>query len=432
MLLRFGVENYRSLWRPQQLSLIPTRLHDNESGLLKWGGRRGGGQALSTAILYGANASGKSTVIDALETIRTAITYSHRHWDPKGGVGFTPFALDPKAVKRKARFDIDFVVDSIRYHYGFEANRKEFTSEWLYSFPNGRRTLLFERSKSSFEFGRELKGRNKVIADLTRPNSLFLSAAIQNDHKQLTKVARFFDETTVNNVGDTDFDSPDIDKTIRHRSVDKRAIEFLRRIDTGVVGWRRKTSPVPPEALIFQRDLVSLLQKAVGDREEFSDLMREKRSEIQLAHQGVSGAAVYMDFDSESLGTKRLLALLCQVFKALDSGSLLVVDELDASLHTQVGEGIIGLFSRRRTNPKGAQLVATTHDTNLLLSSFLRRDQIWFAEKDVAGATRLFALSDIKTRKEDNFEKGYLQGRYGAIPFSGSISQLLEKSPDLA
>jgi AAA15 family ATPase/GTPase len=117
--------------------------------------------------------------------------------------------------------------------------------------------------------------------------------------------------------------------------------------------------------------------------------------------------------------------LLGLVFQALDEGAPFVIDELDASLHTQACEAVLALFSSPETNPRGAQLIATTHDTNLLRSRMLRRDQIWFTEKDGHGATHLYPLTDIRTRKEDNIEKGYLQGRFGAIPFSGSISDLV-------
>ena len=113
------------------------------------------------------------------------------------------------------------------------------------------------------------------------------------------------------------------------------------------------------------------------------------------------------------------------MFRALDEGTLLVIDESDASLHTQACEAVLALFSSATTNPKGAQLIATTHDTNLLRSPLLRRDQIWFTEKDAEGATHLYPLTDIRTRKGDNLEKGYLQGRYGAIPFAGPISDLI-------
>jgi AAA15 family ATPase/GTPase len=158
---------------------------------------------------------------------------------------------------------------------------------------------------------------------------------------------------------------------------------------------------------------------------EFESWLDEGRGVIQLAHKGRDGSVVFLDLDSESAGTRRLLMLLGGVFSALDQGAPLLVDELDASLHTQACEAVLRLFCSPETNPLGAQIIATTHDTNLLRSPVLRRDQIWFTEKDAEGATHLYPLTDIRTRKGDNFEKGYLQGRYGAIPFAGQIPDLV-------
>lgn len=141
----------------------------------------------------------------------------------------------------------------------------------------------------------------------------------------------------------------------------------------------------------------------------------EKMPLIELAHRGPQGD-VYLELERESAGTRRLLVVLCQLFDALDSGMPLVVDELDVSLHTQASLALVELFCSPRTNPHGAQLIATVHDTKLLDASVLRRDQIWFAEKGAEGATVIYPLSDIHTRKGDNLERGYLQERYGATP----------------
>ncbi|OBP73266.1 hypothetical protein BAE42_14135 [Mesorhizobium loti] len=142
------------------------------------------------------------------------------------------------------------------------------------------------------------------------------------------------------------------------------------------------------------------------------------------------GKQVFFNLDKESAGTRRLLALLAPIFAALDHGGLIVIDEIDASLHTRACEAILALFSSTEFNANGAQLIATTHDTNILSSNLLRRDQIWFCEKGDTGETALFPLTDLRTRATDNIEKGYLQGRFGAIPFAGSPSQLLKTLRD--
>ena len=145
---------------------------------------------------------------------------------------------------------------------------------------------------------------------------------------------------------------------------------------------------------------------------------------VRLAHRSREKKHVYLSLSAESDGTRRLLALLSYIFKILDNGSILICDELGANLHTLACDALLKLFSNATINRRGAQLIATTHDTNLLHAKALRRDQVWFAEKDEQGATHFYPLTDIRTRAGDNLEKGYLQGRFGAVPFSGSIEGL--------
>jgi predicted ATPase len=421
MLLRFSVANHLSMRDPQELSLSASSLTDVEAGLIDCAAVPSG-RVLPAVVIYGANASGKSNFVAALGYMCSAVLHSHSKGAPGGGVPRTPFALDPTCVEAASIFVADFVVDGVRYHYGFEASDETFDAEWLYAFPNNRRQMLFERKSESFSFGRGLKGRNKVIADLTRPNSLFLSAAAQNDHKQLSRVVRFFRALRI----DSRIVVPGEIASLRlaQEEVDGRVIKFLDKIGTGVIDYRRREREVPDEIQALQRELVSAFRRVTKGQVEIRPGEDEKDIAIELAHRGHDGKAIFFDLDRESAGTRRLLILLGRVFRVLDEGALLLIDELDASLHTQACEAMLALFSSHTTNPNGAQMVATTHDTNLLRSPLLRRDQIWFTEKDAEGATHLYPLTDIRTRKGDDLEKGYLQGRYGAIPFSGPISDV--------
>ncbi len=384
-----------------------------------------GGKILPAAVIYGANASGKSNVISALTSMRQAVLYSHSRGEPKGGVPRTPFALDAKALSAPTTYMIDFVDDNVRYHYGFEFTDDEFSAEWLYSFPEGKKRKLFERTAArEISFGDSLKGRKKVIADLMRPNSLYLSTAAQNDHEQLSKLSSFFDSLRFNDS--ISVASGIVSMRFSKDDVDDRTIDFLNKIGTGVIDYRRTRKDHPKEFIDLQRYLITAFEKASEDIgvKGFPTDIEEESVSIELAHQDSSGEKVYFDLERESAGTRRLLILLASIFRVLERGSVFVIDELDASLHTQACEAILALFSNKATNPNGAQLIATTHDTNLMLSDMLRRDQIWFTEKDDLGATELYPLSDIKTRQSDNIERGYLQGRYGAIPYSGSIEEL--------
>ena len=391
MLLRFGVANHLSLRGFQELSFAASSLKDPDQGLIACPPAPGG-SVVPAAVVYGANASGKSNLMNAMRTMWEMVSFSHTRGSPEGGVSRQPFRLDAESAGEPTRFDLDFTIDGVRHHYGFGASDAAFESEWLYDFPNSRRRMLFEREDGAFRFGRGLGGRNTVISGLTRPNSLYLSAAAQNGHERLSRVFEYF--RAVRGARGISITGAAASAVLAGEEPDRRAIAFLEKIGAGVVGCRRRDSNgANPVA-------------------------------IELAHRGRDGAAVYLDPARESAGTRRLLVVLGHAFRALDEGAPLFIDELDASLHTQAAEAVLRLFRSPETNPKGAQLVATTHDTNLMGSPLLRRDQLWFTEKDDGGATRLYPLTDFRTRKGDNVARGYLQGRFGAVPFDDPVSAL--------
>ncbi len=430
MLLRFGVQNFRSIKDRQEISLIPSSLDDVKTGLIECGAAPGG-RVLPAAIIYGANAAGKSNLVSALEWMNFLILNSHSRGEPGGRVPRPFFRLNPESAKTSSGFDVDFVVEGVRYRYEVEASDEAFVGERLYAYPNERRQMLFERENMNFVFGRGLRGQNKIISELTRPNSLFLSAAAQNSHETLSNISGFFRNIDVDTeISVSDFN---IAKYLSKGSLDRRTVNFLSKIKTGVVGHRVRTMERSKESQEFANEFLSFIKKMTNQIKKATnqDINIESMASsmeiayLELAHRGVDGKLKYFNLRRESDGTRRLLVLLEQIFPALDVGSVVVCDELNASLHTQAAEALIALFSSPSINPKGAQLIATTHDTNLLRSPFLRRDQVWFTEKDEEGATHLYPLTDIRTRKGDNIERGYLQGRYGAVPFSGSVSELL-------
>ena len=346
------------------------------------------------------------------------VAYSHTRGTAGGGVARYVFKLNASASEAPSRFHIDFVHDSVRYHYGFEANDEEFETEWLFAFPKGHRRVLFERNHDEFYFGRELRGRNRVIAELTRRNSLFVSAAAQNRHKQLFGIFSYLVSLKV--FMSISIPSAEAAAAFGQNGIDPRVIGFLERINTGVCDYRRREMPLPQDILSLRRELVDLMSKRPNVA--FETDTGDKQVTVELGHRTQDGETAYLDLNLESAGTLRLLMVLSLAYRAIDEGTPLVIDELDASLHTHATEAVLRLFCSPETNPKGAQLIATTHDTNLLASPVLRRDQLWFAEKDPYGATAIFPLTEIRTRGSDNFEKGYLQGRYGAVPFSGPLS----------
>ena len=415
MLFRFAVTNHLSIREEQELSLVGSTIKDSDEGLIS-SRFTASGTVLPCVVIYGANASGKSNFVDALGLMCAAVLRSHSGGTPGGGTPRRAFALDSFGKKPTA-IEVDFEVDGDRYLYGFELDSTVIVAEWLYQLPTGTRRKLFERKRDTYTFGRFLKGRNRTISDLTRDNSLFLSAAIQNNHDQLGVVGKFFASITAWDA--RSIDQIDASFLLSDDEPDQRVLSFLEEVGTGVVGYRWKKEKETSKNKRFRKKIISLLESETKSKIDPKVFERATRRKLELGHKASKDRTVYFDLDRESDGTNRLLPLLSAAFKALDSGTVLIADEINTSLHTLACEAVIGLFCSQKTNPHGAQLIATTHDTNLLRSPVLRRDQLWFTEKDDVGATHLFPLTDISTRKGDNIARGYLQGRYGAIPFSG-------------
>ena len=418
MLLRFGVSNHLSIRDPQELSFKASSLKDRNEALIDCPAANG--PILPAVVIYGANASGKSNLIAAMHAMQSRILLSHTKGEPGGGVPFHPFRLDPAAAQIPSCFNIDFVIDGVRHHYGFEASNTAFVSEWLHVFPKSYRRTLFERDGNEFRFGRTLRGPNKIIANLTRPNSLFLSTAAQNDHKQLSSVFGYF--RSIKGYQNITVPGAIASAQLAEQEVDDRVINFLKKIGTGIIGYRRKETELSEKEQMIRREIFAVVRKLTGTSLDSETDADSKQISIELAHHGREGKKIYLELDRESAGTRRLLIVLGLAFRSLDEGLPLFIDELDASLHTYASEAVLWLFCSRKSNPKGAQLLATTHDTNLMKSSALRRDQLWFIQKDAEGATQLYPLTDIRTRTGDNVEKGYLQGRYGAVPFDDPTS----------
>lgn len=419
MLVEFRVENHRSLRDEQVLTMEAGRVGDEGDPRP----RRVAAHSeslLTVAGLYGANASGKSNVLAALSFMREAVVNSHRFWSPDEGepaesfVPRDPFAWGPKK-SAPSLFEVTFLLNGVRYQYGFQASDGQFLEEWLYAWPSGKKQLWFERENGQFKFGDNLKGENRMIVEVTRPNALFLSAAVQHKHAQLAPVFAWFRSFEMINLRkrryshDPPFRMASENELARlfagqrmlfqEDELPERLLDdfrsFLRQADTGIVDLR-------------------------VERGKSHGMLRPFRSRFFLKHQSKSADA-WLPLIEESNGTQTLFHMALPVLRVLQRGGLLLVDELERSLHPSLARKIIDRFNDPAANPNNSQIIFTTHDTNLLGTVLgdpaLRRDQVWLTEKDADGATVLYPLTDYKPRKAENLERGYLQGRYGAIPF---------------
>ncbi|MEQ1501053.1 MAG: ATP-binding protein [Myxococcota bacterium] len=424
MLIEFRVANHRSVREEQVLTLEAGRGGDSSDRRP----RVVDGHAeplLPVAALFGANASGKSNVLAALAFMRDAVVHSHRAWAPDGGVPREPFAWGPQAP---STFEVTWIRAAVRYQYGFVADDARFVEEWLYAWPSGRRQVWFERDGDDFKFGEHLRGENRVVEQVTRPNGLFLSAAVQNRHQQLGEVFAWFRSMGAVNV-----------RTRRYPGDQGELwLERALRADGARQASMFAGEPPPDEGVLAAfKDLLRASDfgiedvKAVeGPERDLPDRPPFRRSRILVKHRGGDGDRGWLPLDEESQGTRTMFRVGPPAIDTLRRGGLLVVDELEASLHPLLGLHIVRLFNDPSTNPRNAQLVFATHDTNLLGTLLgpppLRRDQVWLTEKDEQGETRIYPLTDYKPRKAENLESGYLQGRYGAIPFLGALATLPE------
>jgi len=426
LILRFGVENFLSFHKYVQVDLTAMSCTDEPSLVHPFGGARHG--VLPVMAVYGANASGKSNLVEAFVFLRSAVVHSQTEWKPGARIPRTAFHLDEAARSAPSRFDCDLVVDGVRYHFGFVCDDERFLEEWLYAWPSGRRQVWYHRTidDEPWYFGPNFpeapRARRQIVASV-RPNSLFISAAAQQNHDAIGRIYAMLAVGVVQppmrdvEGGITLFDqgSPLFDE--ENRSALTR---LLRAADIGVTDFR----VVDRAAMI-----TDVADRLDADGGAGGKMLRDALSrfgppqELQLGHRTRSGEIVYFDSRLESYGTMMLLSRLNGVFAAISAGGLLVADEIDRSLHPRLCAAIISLFTDPRSNTRGAQLLLTAHDQSL--TQHLRRDEIVFVDKGTDGASLLTPLSDFKTRKRDDIRRGLSDGRFGGVPTLADLPSAL-------
>ncbi len=422
MLLRFTFSNFRSFRTEQELSMIAGPLKDRADTLVH--DEAIPESVLPTAAIYGANASGKTNVLLALQFMAAAVRFSHTRWQPDEKIPREPFASEQDR-ELPSEFMADVLIGGVRYQYGFSVTDTAVLEEWLHAYPKGKRQAWFARQVGKpMSFSEKMPGENRTIEGLMRPNSLFLSTAAQNNHSALSPIYGWFSKSLSFVLGgraEWKQRSAELCADPRYRDSVVKMVAFA---DLGILDLRF-IGKAPPEGTKHiasaveraTRGTLSAVEAAISSELRIAlPGPNENRKEVRLLHR-LEDKVVPFEPNQESDGTIAYLTLLGPMISAIQDGGVVCVDELDASLHPLLAIHLIQLFGDRSLNPKGAQLVFNTHDTNLLSSGVLRRDQIWFAEKKQGGSSQIYPLTDFKPRKEENLENGYLQGRYGAIPF---------------
>lgn len=438
MLIEFKVANYRSIRDEQTLSMVASNYSDElPQNLISCDHVPGlkDTKLVKAVALYGANASGKSNIVAALRFFAEFVRDSATKLQPGAPTGAQPFKLDPKWLTEPSKFEITAVINGTRTLYGLEMTRERVTSEYLVAYPKGRPQVWFERdwddakkkyvwSKATAHFKHDAALRGK-----TRENAAFVSVAAQFEERKARGIWDWL-QTTFHFVAEYE-DHVQVAESLGGEQSRDLLVRALGLADFGVTEARLKKMEVNPKEKAKIQEFREHFDKAIAliTGEAGSFLKDRERVENvpfpQLMHRG-KNRAVPMDYLSEeSTGTRRFLTLLCESFNDLKGDRVMIVDELEASLHPLLVRHLISFFAADGTiRPRHSQLIFTTHNPLLLDQTLLRRDQIWFTEKDQEGATRLYPLTDFKPRKDESLVKGYLAGRYGGIPFIPAAMKL--------
>ena len=454
MLIEFSVRNFRSIKEKQTLSLVASRsdaLSQNTFALNTPG--LSDTRLLKSVLIYGANASGKSNLYRAAEFMRELVVESAAGMKHGQAIPVTPFRLDIESEDSPTECEIHFISDGTRYQYGFSVDKVRVHEEWLVAYPKGRPQHWFERvfnhktKKYDWQFSqRHFKGDKQSLKEKTRENALFVSVGAQFNHEQLKEVYQWFDI----HFRFLDFSNPSsatstltttLSMAEKHEVYHTAVVALLNQADLGISG-------LEVERKEFAQALESLTGSPDDLRHAFSEFARQLSERYTVNVYGadprigavtqaepvsIGGAGsdtltfrcrhsakdaervITLSPGEESAGTLKFLSLAGPWLQTLSQGFTVWIDEIGANMHPLLIRNFLEMS--HRADEYGAQVVLTTHDTTLFDQSILRRDQFWFTEKERSGATCLYPLTDYKPRDNEALQKGYLAGRYGAIPF---------------
>lgn len=421
MLLRFGSENSRSFRDPVEFSMEATRL--SEPDVVRQIGAKGR-TATPYSVLpclgfYGSNASGKSNILSVMDDLRTLVIGSFRQ-GPDTALRRTPFLLSPRCMDAPTTYEIDVVVAGVRYEYGVAVDSHQVHQEWAYWYPKGRMARLFDRHFDEVDHGAASRSRGKATEQVLRRNALFLSTAAALGHPELGRLYQWIHRNLLLAHEGNRSPRQTFTESLLHDSVMASAtLEMLRAADLGVVGIeRRQAAPLDP---VLAERIRKVLRVLAGDEDQSADELIEPADYVELIHSGPEGP-MGLPLEFESRGTLVWIGLVGPVLQALADGSVLLVDELDASLHPHLVARLVELFQDPETNTQRAQLIFNSHDVALMGDGerrLLGRDQVWLVEKDRDGVSSLAPLARRAPRKTEAVAARYLSGHYGAVPLVG-------------
>jgi hypothetical protein len=424
MLIEFRVRNYRSFCEEQVLRLGATRITDFPENIAF--SRVAGQNLLKTIAVYGANSSGKSNLLKAMGMMKDIIFTSFQLRSNEE-IPFDPFLLDEESGVSPTGYEIIFATETKTYRYGFEHDRKTFVKEWLFDQTDGADEPLFVRIDDGIEVFRDAFPEGEDLESKTRPNALFLSVVDQFDGRIASEIILWLNGfNAIDGLGHDDYRAVTFNM-LDDETSKNRLIEFYKDLDLGFDDVVVEKKPFDPTRLPFKAppELVAQMTTDLEGR-----MMASLSAVHRVSGPGKTSRDVRFNIRTqESSGTNKVIDLSGPIFDTLRSGGTLIIDELDAKLHPNLTVAIVKLFQLEETNPSNAQLIFATHNTNILSQGRLRRDQIIFAEKDEKASTRIYPLVNYKldnrkVRKDNSYEKDYLMGRYGGVPFIQDLTNL--------
>lgn len=427
MLISFSVTNFKTFREKAELSLIAskydkTRTEENLHSCEKYDIN-----LLKSAVVYGANASGKSKLMEALGFMRRFVLTSSKDSQKGEQINVDPFLLSTETNSKPSEFEIIFYHQKELFRYGFEVDKNKVLSEWLYYRPATKEIELFVRQGQQFDVhSRKFsKGLTLAKGKMIRENALMLSVAAQFNDINAGKAIDWFKGFKIISALEPEGYKGYSMKSLNESSKKIKILEMLHSADMSISDLNLQTLDVQDLSKKMPENLRNIIIKKVSEEKKEFLALNTTHSVYDKNLNQAQPISFDMEND-ESSGTNQFFGLTGPIIDVIEKGYVLAVDELDSKLHPNLVLKIVEIFNSKELNPNNAQLIFNTHDTNLLSADVFRRDQIWFVEKDRYGAAKLYSLSDFKeVRRDENFENSYIQGKYGAIPLVSEFENLL-------
>ncbi len=423
MLLQFSVNNYKSIKDTITFSMATSSKDEGNSFNI------GKYELLKSAIIYGANASGKSNFLKAMAFMGKIVLNKHKVIQSTDTLEHFPFKLNTDTQNSSSTFEIVCFINNIKYRYGFEMDDTTVYAEWLYADEKGKESKLFYRdveeddyvNPTKFEVG--IKFFNKKNIKIEVPiNELFIWKCDKEEDGEIAKsILKWFSKFNMIDGMEHDGYIGFAMEQMKNEEFKNEIINLVKTADIGIEDIKLNEEEVPLhifEKMNFPSDLKEEILENGGLKKVLVNTYHKQYDE----NNNEVGKIIFELDEEESKGTRKFFKMSAPILNTLREGKVLIIDELDASLHPMLTKHLLKLFHDENINTKNAQLVFATHDTNMLTPSMFRRDQIWLTEKDKFGATDLYSLAQLKdVIKNENFEKQYIQGKYGAIPYLGKF-----------